>query len=199
MDGHSPEHTPQPLATSPEAGQIRGGQPWLRQQQRGATLVELLVVMLIVVLIAQQASAFASQLLTEQRLTSRSNALVGLLYRARMHGIEQGGVWVCATDHCDQFGKSPQILIIGNHSGSPAASPTGPIIEQWRLPGGMTVEWRSFQNRPWLYYRANATSHFQNGHFLLCYKGRSRKVIITRIGRPRVDTTHSDASRCHHF
>ena len=61
------------------------------------------------------------------------------------------------------------------------------ILFRQTLPSGMTASWHSFRNKPWLKFTNRATSYYQNGHFELCYGRMAIRVIMTRIGRPRVE------------
>ena len=155
---------------------------------RGFTLPELLIGLCLMALLANLALPAMRDMATRQSLIAQSNALTGLLYRARITGAKNGGALVCALgSECDVFDVSAGVFVARAAGTTSHPGPMGEAIELLVLPEGMTVQWRSFRNQPWLHYGAHATSHFQNGHFLLCYRGQASRVVITRIGRPRVD------------
>ncbi|MBZ2190526.1 prepilin-type N-terminal cleavage/methylation domain-containing protein [Alcanivorax sp. JB21] len=164
---------------------------------QGFTLPELLIGLCLMALLANMALPAMRDLATRQSLIAQSNALTGLLYRARIAGAENGGALVCALgSDCEEFDISTGVLVARAAGTTSHPGPMGETIDSLILPEGMTIQWRSFRNRPWLHYGAHATSYFQNGHFLLCYRGRASRVVVTRIGRPRVDRNPPAPDAC---
>lgn len=159
------------------------------QAYRGFTLVEMLAVLAISAILLAGASAWWQDMIPRQHLIARANALVGLVYLARERASEGYPVLVCATDGvsaCTAFRDAQRLAIIEDRNANDRFDENDVLVREMSLPPGMTSSWRSFRNKPWLKFNYRARSYYQNGHFLLCYRDQGIKVIVTRIGRPRV-------------
>lgn len=155
--------------------------------QRGVTLQELLVVISIVVTLAIASTTLFRDFIPRQSLIGRANNLVGLIYHAREQAVGSGPVLLCAMDTlCDDFDHANGLILISDDNDNFSKDSNEKILREFRLPDGMTMQWRSFRGKPWLRFDSDARSWYQNGHYLLCMKNYGLKVIVTRIGRPRV-------------
>lgn len=164
--------------------------PLTRQRhstQRGVTLLELLVVISIVVTLTIASTTLFRDFIPRQSLIGRANNLIGLIYHAREQAVGSGPVLLCAMDTlCDNFDKANGLILISDDNDNRSKDGNERILREFRLPEGMTMQWRSFRGKPWLRFDSDARSWYQNGHYLLCIKNYGLKVIVTRIGRPRV-------------
>lgn len=166
-------------------------------QHKGITLVEMIIVLAIVAVLSTTVAPAFREMMIRQTLISSSNQAIMMLYSARVHAMEHGSVLICdKSTMCSQFHQADTIVIVAANQVDNASGGPSEILHTWHLPKGMTMDWRSFRNRPWLEYRADATSYFQNGSLLLCYHGQARRVIITRIGRPRIDPDLKQSTHC---
>ena len=155
---------------------------------RGFTLVELLVTILVVSILATTAAPLFAKAIARQSLIARANNLVGFIYMAREKASEGNPVMLCALDQaCAQFADTRHLALVEDRNHNERFDDADEILAELVLPEAMQVSWRSFRRKPWLRFTHQARSHYQNGHFLLCQEAMGIKVIITRIGRPRVE------------
>lgn len=160
----------------------------MRRHKRGLTLVELLVVLAVVVILALATGPGLSDVLRKQALVSHANNIVGLIYRARAAAIGSDPVLVCvAPGDCSTHRSGTALQVVQDHNRNGRLDDPSELKDRLTLRKGMTVQWRSFRNKPWLRFNARGVSYYQNGHFLLCLDGTAIKVVVTRIGRPRVE------------
>lgn len=155
--------------------------------QQGVTLLELLIVITIVMALAVTSITLLRGFIPRQNLIGRANNLIGLIYHAREQAVGSGPVLLCAMDTlCDNFDHANGLILISDDNNNFSKDGNEKVLREFRLPEGMTMQWRSFRGKPWLRFDSDARSWYQNGHYLLCMKNYGLKVIVTRIGRPRV-------------
>lgn len=155
---------------------------------RGFTLLELLVTILVISILATSAVPLFANAVARQSLIARANNLVGFIYLAREKASKGNPVMLCALDQaCTQFANTRHLALIEDRNQNERFDNDDAVLAELVLPEAMHASWRSFRRKPWLRFTHQARSHYQNGHFLLCQEGMGIKVIITRIGRPRVE------------
>lgn len=167
-------------------------------KQQGLTLLELMIAMTLFIIVTGFAIPAFSSAIVSSQLTSNTNALVGLIHQARAHGAYHANVLLCAKDHaCQQFPSSTdQLILIEDKNRNQRFDANETILTQLSLPKGMTIQWRSFRRKPWLAINRLGVAYFQNGHFLLCYKGMARKVVLNYQAKTRIEREVIDTSRC---
>tara|TARA_R110002073_G_scaffold336542_1_gene534902 strand:+ start:9465 stop:9896 length:432 start_codon:yes stop_codon:yes gene_type:complete len=135
--------------------------------------------------------------LPKQKLISRANNLIGLIYLAREQAAGNAPTLLCAIDSdCNEFTVAAGLELIRDSNGNFSKDGNEEVLREFRLPEGMTIEWRSFRKKPWLRFDSDARAWYQNGHYLLCMNNYGLKVIVTRIGRPRVAKGGVSATLC---
>lgn len=163
-------------------------------RQQGFTLIELACALVIMLLLLKGSLTLFNDLLPHQRLVSDSNQLLGLLQEARQLALSGQQVLVCAegTD-CSHFpvSQGAMLVIDSNHNFTRDSGES--IARQLHLQDHERLTWHSFRNRPYLAYRSNGLSYFQNGHLLLCTPKEASKVVVNWIGRPRVEQANLSA------
>lgn len=169
-----------------------------RYHLTGLTLIELLIAVAMLSIMASLAAPAWQKFAARQALVAQSNALVGLIYQARSDATEKGAVLICAGQgDCAEFGDHDNSLrVFLDSNDNRRFDQPDQLLAYWQGHAEMTIQWRSFRNRPWLRLTRNGTAWYQNGHFLLCYRGQASRVTVTRIGRPRVERDKADSSRC---
>lgn len=157
-------------------------------RNRGFTLPELMVGLLIATVLVVIAHGFLSSVVPRESLISTANNMIGLIYRGRERAIGDAPVLLCADGSgCNRFGNARAIVLVRDSNNNRQLDHGETILRRKVLPQGMTVSWHSFRNKPWLRFNSRARSYYQNGHFQFCYRNFSLNVVMTRIGRPRVD------------
>ncbi len=157
-------------------------------QQSGTTLLEMLCVLVIITALMFAANVFGSQFVPRQRLIAAANNLVGVIHAGRSVAVSGAPTLLCALEtECDSFVDAPGVYVLADSNNNGRRDPGEKIIAELRLPEGMTVGWRSFRNKPWLRFSPGKISWYQNGNLRLCVREFNLKVIVTRIGKPRVD------------
>lgn len=155
---------------------------------QGVTLIELLICLVIAGLLAATAAPTMSRLLDDVRLTGSTNQLLSLLHAARAEGAYRSAMLVCSgRGKCQEFRKPDnQLILVADRNDSQSLDSSDEIVTTMTLPDGMTVQWRSFRNKPWLRINRYGVAYYQNGHFLFCYHGQARKVILNYQARARI-------------
>lgn len=155
---------------------------------RGFTLVELLVAILVVGILVSAAAPSLTKAIARQSLVGRANNLIGFIYMAREKASEGNPVMLCDLElDCTGFTDTRHLALVEDRNNNERFDGADAIFAELVLPEPMKVSWRSFRNKPWLRFTYQARSYYQNGHFLLCHNRMGIKVIITRVGRPRVE------------
>lgn len=164
----------------------------------GMTLVELLVCLGIVTLGLALSLGPWQTFVTRYALTAQANTLTGLVHAARGRAAGALPILLCSRmGKCNDFLTPDDAIILVRDLNRNFAFDQGePMETALTLPQGMTVQWRSFRAKPWLHFNSRGVAYYQNGHFLLCYRGKAKKVIVTRQARPRVKPGDADISRC---
>ena len=154
----------------------------------GFTLAELLAGLLIMSILASISAPMMTNLVTSHRLTASANRLLGMIHLARAEGAYRSAMLICSHQgQCEDFSTPDNSLIlVADRNNSRSLDHGDRLIEALVLPEGMTAQWRSFRSRPWLRINRDGVAYYQNGHFLLCYRGMARKIILNFHAKPRV-------------
>lgn len=169
-----------------------------RPVYHGLTLVELLVCLAILGLGLAMAAGPWSRFVTRYALTAEANTLTGLIHSARGRAAGARPLMLCSRKGaCAEFSDPAEALIlVRDLNRNFSIDANEPVETALALPQGMTVQWRSFRAKPWLHFNSRGVAYYQNGHFLLCFRGMAKKVIVTRQARPRVKPGDADNRRC---
>lgn len=161
----------------------------------GFTLSELLVCLLLASTLAIAATSTLSRFAAEQRLISASNDLLTLMRLARAEAMTSGPILLCDHNHaCTRFETTQNLAVLRASNTPPHMEPEAgrPPLALLTLPPDVHVSWRRFRGSALLFHR-NGILHFQNGHFLICNRHASRRIVMNWAGRPRVESGGSAA------
>lgn len=164
-------------------------------QQRGLTLVELLVMLAVAGILVTVALPGFRRLSDESHSAAALNQLVGAVHFARHAAVTHGRtVTLCPArdDTClgrDQWHAGALVFVDLDRNGR--REPEEPVVG--RLPpmtGTGRVYWRSFRNRIYLQFEPRGYTAWQNGNFLYCPTDGNprlaRMIILNAQGRIRV-------------
>lgn len=172
----------------------------MERDNHGFTLPELLITLALIAILTHSAMAGFQHLYHREQVTAGINGLRGLLHRGRYEAM--GGPWptvVCinGTD-CRKKTGSGGLFAFSDQNGDRRQEQGEPIVGKLELPKDMTVIWRSWRGKPWLEYRTNGLSWYQNGHFLLCRGDAAWKLVLNQVGRIYLE--EGDSANCprHH-
>ena len=154
----------------------------------GVTLIELLVWMTVLTVVTSTSVPMMQRLLASERLTANANQVLAMIHMARAEGAYRSPMLICSGQGgCDSFRQpDDRLVLIADLNNNRALDSGDETLSELALPDGMTVQWRSFRNHPWLRINRFGVAYYQNGHFLLCYRGQARKVILNFQAKARV-------------
>ena len=161
-------------------------------QQRGKSLLELLVVMGIMTAIANIGIPSFGQLKLREQSTQQTNQLVGLIsYSRQLAVVNKRAVTLCGSDLdmqvCSNSAKWQQSIIVffdTNQNGK--REPDEPLLRTLPLELEQQLNWSSFGRKSFLIYQPNGTTKALNGTFTLCYKQvANQQIVISLNGRVR--------------
>ena len=170
----------------------------MTETNRGITLVEMLTSLACLGLLLAATLPSMGDFIARQTLISKGNQILGLVHQARAEGAYRFPVLVCSsTGRCRDFqSPAPGLILIADRNDDRQLGPEDQILHQIDLPKGMTVQWRSFRNKPWLRINRRGVAYYQNGHFLLCYRGFAGRVILNRQARARRTSGSIEPEAC---
>ena len=140
----------------------------------------------------------AKQYGREADVVAQANRVLGTIHEARAEGAYRSAMLICsASSQCDNFrGPSTGLILVADHNNNLRLDNGDTLLEELLMPEGMTIEWRSFRMKPWLRINRFGVAYYQNGHFLLCYRGQARKVVLNYQAKARVQREPADPARC---
>ena len=140
--------------------------------RQGFTLVELLITMTLVSLLGMITLPRLSRPLASLRVEQEAHRLAAAHTRARMIAVTASRVALLRI--------TPDSMTIGTVEG-------GDTIPRWRGPGpaaaGVSL---AGPVRPLLFAPVGITYGVSNGTWTLSYRGVVRRVIVSRLGRIRI-------------
>lgn len=159
----------------------------------GFTLMELMAGLLILSILASISAPLMSHLINSHRLAASANQMLGMIFTARAEGAYRSAMLICSgKGQCANFSTPDNTLIlVADRNNSRSLDQGDDLMETLTLPSGMTAQWRSFRNRPWLRINRYGVAYYQNGHFLLCYHGLARKITVNYHAKARIDPNAS--------
>jgi type IV fimbrial biogenesis protein FimT len=163
----------------------------------GYTLVELLVALAVAAILVTVAVPGFAGLLAEQRVITTTNRFISALNLARTEAIRRGGrVTLCASADgmtcgpADGYGDG-WLVVDGPAPGRPLASVTE-ILRVFEPTGGIAVEGNGSMATYVSFMPTGEPRQIggarQMGTVTVCGGSRGRRVVISRTGRPRVET-----------
>lgn len=181
--------------------------PMNHRQQRGVTLVEMLVAIAVLAILAAMAAPSYRSFIIDTRMTTQANDFLTMLVFSRSEAIKRNTrVTMCKSSDgatCAASGGWQQGWIVFV-DGSSAGSKDG-TDEVLRVHGALSDSSVMTDNLAvdYISYVSNGQSRDAGGGNLggtikLCSNDATRKgrniVITTSTGRARVDTTYPDCS-----
>lgn len=159
----------------------------------GFTLIELLTATAILATLIAAGAPMMRDLMTSQKLAANANQLLAMIYTARAEGAYRSDMMICsAQGNCSAFDEPDNhLILVADRNSNDIRDSSDEIINHLNLPPEMTVQWRSFRGLPSLRINRYGVAYYQNGHFLLCYRGKARKVILNFQAKARVSSNAS--------
>lgn len=165
--------------------------------KRGFTLLEALTTTSILTTLTMLAVPVIQDLLISQQLRANANQVQSMVFTARAEGAYRSNMLICSgKGRCESFDEPDnRLILVADKNANAILDQSDKVIEELSLPQGMTIQWRSFRNLPSLQINRFGVAYYQNGHFLLCYRGHARKVILNFQAKARV-TTEATTKHC---
>jgi type IV fimbrial biogenesis protein FimT len=139
----------------------------------GFTLLEGLVTLTVAIIFSLLAIPEFADLLARQRATAAINQMLGAIHMTRHAAISQRRLTVlCASEERACLGRNEWhrgAMVFADLNGDGKRAQAEPVITQLPpLHTGARVSWRSFQNKPYIRFRPNGATDWQNGSFTYC-------------------------------
>ena len=166
--------------------------------ERGFTLVELLVVLVVGTILLTIAIPGYAILVNAGRLTGVTNDLVTALHLARSEAIKRGiRVTICKsasvmdpTPTCDPAANWQQGWLIFVDGGTKGAIDSGDTVLWTQDSASATVSITTSNYNSHISYlpsgRSQGSNGLANGTIRVCVAGKRRDIIINATGRPRL-------------
>ena len=170
-------------------------------ENRGFTLVELLVVLAVGSILLAIAVPGYAYLANASRLTTATNDLVAAMHLARSEAVKRGmRVTVCKTR--DAMAAAPACNATANwqdgwlvfvDAGTPGGVDPGDTLLwlQGQVPGGLVISSANYSR--YISYLPSGVSQgsngLANGSLEICKDGVQREIIVNRTGRARLESS----------
>lgn len=165
-------------------------------QDRGFTLVELLIVLTVLAIVLAIAIPSFATSLESIRQRTQVNQLLADLNFARSRAITtRQPVSLCAgATSCENLAIwSDQILVFDDLEANGALDEHDVTLRTTRVAASHTWKWRNFRQQRHMTYKPDGTTHSLNGSFILCHQGIAmRKVVINLTGRARLAAPNAE-------
>lgn len=167
------------------------------KQETGFTLVELMIALSIIAILSMLSAPLMQDMIPKQRLIGKANNVVGFIQQGRIHAVGKKAVLLCAyPGDCSTFTQATGLSLIEDNNDNRVFDEGDKLVAKLTLPKGSVIHWKSFRRKPWLKFSPSAISYYQNGTLQLCAQKFSIRVIVTRIGRPRVSPEGVEEKNC---
>lgn len=159
----------------------------------GFTFIELLATLAICGLVVAMATPTITHLIKRNQSTVALNWLVTNVVFARQSAVLTGSiVTLCPSRDGMQCGGDwhDGTIVFTDAAGDRRPTTEDQILRRFETHlEGATITWRSFGNRPYLQFRGNGFTNWQNGNFVICQQNRdlryARQLVINLQGRSR--------------
>lgn len=169
--------------------------------EAGLSLIELMVALAVLAVVLAIGIPSVNQLLREQRLTTTTNLFIASVHFARSEAIKRAErVTICPSvdgQHCsNQVDYSEQWIIVVGPAPGQSLQDAGPVLRVIKGPGPR-VSGRSGSIRQYVSFvstgdlRQINSSAFQSGTIEVCLDSSARRIILSRLGRPRIESNHT--------
>lgn len=169
--------------------------PARRRATRGFTLIELLLVLALMVIMATWAVPAFQSLVERNRLSTEVMRLMNALGQTRSAAItRRKEAVICPTrdqSECERNWKLPLMLFIDSDDTPEERADDETLLKIWSASELASTIYNGFGNERYIRYRANGRPKGQNGTFTLCTESRASQVVLSRLGRTRVNKINS--------
>ncbi len=160
---------------------------------KGLTLIELMVVIAIIGILASLAAPSFNTILRQQKVIGEANLLFSLVYIARSEAIKRNGVvTICkSTDAVQCGGLWSDGWIVFEDNNSDGSRDVGePLISSGLIRDDYQLSWSAFGSNNYIRFTSRGLTLSQNGTFKLCPNDGdirfARAVVISKTARVRL-------------
>lgn len=147
--------------------------------QQGLTLLEAMLVMIIMMSVIVPGTSFTSQWYADRQLEAQTRDVRGLMQQAQLASMDHGRSWtLCGSrdgQHCDGQWQHLLVMDAERH-----------VRYHLESHEAITLRWKGLSQA--LVFHPRLSSSMLNGTFYLCHARKTRKLIVNRLGRTRIET-----------
>lgn len=162
-------------------------------ENKGFTLIELMATMSIMAILVLLGTPALSNMMEHQRSRAVATELFTLFSFARQTALEADNmVTICGSSdqiHCDRAWLEGILIFV---DGGTAGKVDGAdrVLQYSRPVSNGDLQWRAFQNKPYLQYRRDGSTNYHNGNLTYCPpNGKAafaKQLIVNPTGRVRL-------------
>lgn len=167
------------------------------RRYRGYTLIELMMVLTIVSILSAIAAPSFARLLADTRVADATSELFGAVLQTRSEALKRHRrVVLCtssdATDCGSETGWESGWIVFEDGNENGRREEDEPLLQIGEARGGRVAIFGDSSVRSYISYVGSgrtqqlATGAWQAGTLTICSEGIARKIIINRVGRPRI-------------
>ncbi|WP_006786866.1 GspH/FimT family pseudopilin [Thiorhodospira sibirica] len=161
--------------------------------EAGLSLIELMVALAVLAVVLAIGIPSVNQLLREQRLTTTTNLFIASVHFARSEAIKRAErVTICPSvdgQHCsNQVDYSEQWIIVVGPAPGQSLQDAGPVLRVIKGPGPRVTGNQTVARRITFEPTGRPVSF---GRIDICLDSSARRVVISIMGRPRIESNHT--------
>ncbi|MFC0337910.1 type IV fimbrial biogenesis protein FimT [Kushneria avicenniae] len=150
--------------------------------QQGLTLLEAMVVIMIMMSTMVFGMSFTQQWYADRQLDAQVRDVKGLMQQAQLASMDHGRPWtLCGSrdgQRCDGQWQHLLVMDAERH-----------VRYHLESHEAITLRWKGLSKA--LVFQPRLSGSMLNGTFYLCHTRETRKLIVNRLGRTRVETVET--------